>query len=273
MSDNQKTPVVFIPGLWIHSDAWQVWAERYEKAGYAPVVGGWPGQSSTVAATRLNPAALNNIGLDAITDHYADIISALPTAPVVIGHSFGGVVAQKLLARGLALQAVAIDPGPIKGVKKLPFAQIRSALPVVKSKKNRSQTVSLSRGQFRFGFGNAVSKAESDELHGRWSIPGPGRPLFEATEAKKTVDSPAAVNTGRSDRGPLLIIGGGKDHTVPEVVTREEFELYKSSAVTNYKVFPDRGHSLVFDSGWGEIADYTLSWLTQHPAKPITNAR
>lgn len=253
--------VLFIPGLWIHSTAWEPWARLYERAGYTTIVEGWPGEAATPDATRANPEALNGVGLEQITEHYARLISQLPAAPLVIGHSFGGVVAQKLLSRGLVSQAVAVDPGPIKGVTKLPFAQIRSALPVVKSKKNRDRTVSLTRGQFRYGFGNAISRAESDELHAAWTIPGPGRPLFEATEAKKDPESPAAVNTLVADRGPLLIIGGGKDHTVPEVVTRQEFELYDTPATTAYKEFPDRGHSLVFDSGWKQIADYTVNWV------------
>jgi non-heme chloroperoxidase len=266
MATDAPTPVLFIPGLWIHSDAWKPWADLYASNGYNPIVAGWPGQSDSVAATRANAAALNNIGIDAITKKYAELIEGLDQEPIVIGHSFGGLVAEKLLAQGLAFKAIAIDPGPIKGVTKLPFAQIRTALPVIKSKKNRARTVSLSRGQFRFGFGNAVSKAEAAELWGKWSIPGPGRPLFEATEAKKDPNSPTAVDTATSSRGPLLIIGGGKDHTVPEVVSRQAFELYTSSAPTAYKVFPDRGHSLVFDSGWRTIADYTLEWLstTEH---------
>lgn len=262
MSDTDSDTVLFIPGLWIHSDSWAPWAKLFEDAGYISIVEGWPGQGVSPADARRNPAALNNVGLDAITEHYARLIEQLPTIPVVIGHSFGGVVAQKLLARGLASRAVAVDPGPIKGVTKLPFAQIRSALPVVKSKKNRERTVALSRKQFRYGFGNAIPKAESDTLFTKWAIPGPGRPLFEATEAKKTAQSPAEVNTTLADRGPLLIIGGGKDHTVPEVVTRQEFELYDTPAITVYKVFPDRGHSLVFDSNWKQIADFSLNWVS-----------
>jgi pimeloyl-ACP methyl ester carboxylesterase len=252
--------VLFIPGLWIHSDSWSPWARMFEQAGYATIVEGWPGQGNTPEATRHDPSGLNGVGLEQITDHYAKVIGQLPGAPLVIGHSFGGVVAQKLLTRGLAAQAVAVDPGPIKGVTKLPFAQIRSALPVVRSKKNRTRTVALTRGQFRFGFGNAIPRSESDELFARWSIPGPGQPLFEATEAKKDPNSPAQVDIRLADRGPLLIIGGGKDHTVPEVVTRQEFELYDTPALTEYKVFPDRGHSLVFDSNWKQIADYALAW-------------
>ena len=262
MAGDKPTPVLFIHGLWVHSDAWKPWVDLYAAAGYEPIVTGWPGDRESVAATRANPADLNNVGIDAITKKYAALIETLDEQPIVVGHSFGGLVAQKLLVQGLASKAVAIDPGPIKGVTKLPFAQIRTALPVIRSKKNRAGTVTLSERQFRFGFANAVSKAEAQSLWSKWSIPGPGRPLFEATEAKKDPNSPTAVDTSFTSRGPLLIIGGGQDHTVPEVVSRQAFELYDTSAATTYKVFPDRGHSLVFDSGWRSVADYTLEWLT-----------
>ena len=175
------------------------------------------------------------------------------------------MIAQKLLAKGLATHAVAIDPGPIKGVTKVPLAQIRTALPVLRRKSNRHEAVALSARQFRYGFGNAISADEARKLYDSFAIPGPGRPLFEVTSSKKDPDSPAAVDTTTGDRGPLLIIGGGKDHTVPEVVARQAYELYaQSPAVTDYHVFPDRGHSLVFDSGWREVADYTVGWLAQH---------
>jgi len=256
------TPVVFIHGLWIHSTAWQPWVELYGSEGYDAVAPDWPGEASDVASTRRNAAAVANKGIDDITASYVKVIDALPAKPIVIGHSFGGLIAQKLLADGHAAAAVGIDPGQIKGVKPLPFAQIRSGLPVLSNPRNRKKSVSLTRKQFRYNFGNAITEAESDELFAKWAIPGPGRPLFEASAANFKKTSPAAVDTRRSDRGPLLIIAGGKDHTVPEVVARAAFKLYaKSGATTEFIAFPDRGHSLVFDHGWREIADATLTWL------------
>ena len=264
MTHANLPPVVFIHGLWVHSDAWAPWIDLFTTAGYPTIVQGWPGDSDTVAATRLNPSGVAGHGIQDVTDAYAQIAKGLDQKPIIIGHSFGGLVAQKLLAQGLASAAIAIDPGPMKGVKKLPIAQIRSAFPVVSKKKNRTGAVMLSERQFRFGFGNALSKAESRVLWQKFAIPGPGLPLFEATGAKKDPNSPTKVDTRLRDRGPLLIIGGAKDHTVPEVVTHEAFDLYAGSgAVTNYKVFEDRGHSLAFDSGWRELADYSLNWLKQ----------
>jgi pimeloyl-ACP methyl ester carboxylesterase len=255
-------PVVFVHGLWIHSDAWQPWVELYRSAGYDAIAPGWPGDSGSADDTRKNPAAVANKGIDDITSGYLDVIDLLAARPVVIGHSFGGLIAQKLLAQGAAVAAIAIDPGQIKGVKPLPFAQIRSGLPVLSKPGNKKRAVTLTRKQFRYGFGNALPESESGEVYERYAIPGPGKPLFEASAANFKKSSPAAVDTRKRDRGPLLIVGGGKDHTVPEVVARAAYKLYSGSgAVTEYHVFPDRGHSLVFDHGWRQVADYTLSWL------------
>ncbi|MEV4604151.1 alpha/beta fold hydrolase [Amycolatopsis sp. NPDC049253] len=255
-------PVVFVHGLWIHADAWESWAELYRAAGYEPIAPGWPGDSRTVAMTRQNPAALANRGIGEITESHLKVIAGLDAKPIVVGHSFGGLIAQKILASGHAAAAVAVDPGQIKGVKPLPFAQIRSAFPVLSKPGNKKRAVALTEKQFRYAFGNAIPKEESDALFARWAIPGPGRPLFEASAANFSKNSPAAVDTGKSDRGPLLVIGGGKDHTVPEVVAKAAYKLYAhSSAITDYQSFPDRGHSLVFDHGWREVADFTLAWL------------
>jgi pimeloyl-ACP methyl ester carboxylesterase len=191
-----------------------------------------------------------------------DVIGRLPARPVVIGHSFGGLIAQKLLAGGAAAAAIAIDPGQIKGVRPVPFAQIRSGFPVLSRPGNKKRSVALTRKQFRYSFGNALTERESGELYDQFAIPGPGRPLFEASVANFRKSSPAAVDTSKPDRGPLLVVAGGMDHTVPEVVARAAYRLYAGSgAVTSYHAFPDRGHSLVLDHGWRDVADLSLSWL------------
>lgn len=257
-----STPVVLVFGLWIHSAAWGDWLDLFRAHGYDTHAPGWPGDRPTVDATRANPKDVANQGLEAITAHYARFISTLPTPPVVIGHSFGGLVAQKLLTQGLATAAVAIDPGQIKGVRAVPLAQVRSGLPVLSRPGNKKRAVSLTKKQFRYGFGNALARSESDALFDRWSIPGPGLPLFEATSANFNRTSPAMVDTVTGERGPLLFIAGGKDHTVPAVVVKAARKLYaKSPAVTDLVDFPDRGHSLVFDSGWRDVATHALGWL------------
>ena len=270
---SESTHVVFIHGLWIHSTAWEAWERLFRERGYRTSAPGWPGDRATVAETRAHAADLAGVGIDDITAAYREHIATLPSKPIVIGHSFGGLIAQKLLASGDASAAVAIDPGQIKGVKPLPLAQIRSALPVLKNPSNKKRAISLTPAQFRYGFGNAISETESNALHAQWTIPGPGRPLFEASSANFSRVSPAAVDTKTSDRGPLLFIAGGKDHTVPEVVVKAAYGLYSgSTAVTDLRVFPDRGHSLVLDDGWRTVADAALEWLATQSAQALDAA-
>ena len=257
-------PVVFIHGLWIHGAAWQPWQELFTEAGYATHAPGWTGDATTPAATRDHPESMAGLGVAELTAGYARLIQGLPARPIVIGHSFGGLIAQKLLADGRAEAAVAISPAPVKGASKLPFAQIRSALPVLRNPKNKTRAVALTARQFRYGFGNAVSKQESRKLYDAYAIPGPGRPVFELTAAKKDPRSPTEVDFS-AVRGPLLITGATDDHTVPEVVSRQAFSLYaESPSVTEYHAFPGRGHSLVLDSGWRDVAQHVLHWVARH---------
>ncbi|MFC7907298.1 alpha/beta hydrolase [Streptomyces nigra] len=257
-----RTPLVLIHGLWLHASSWQPWADLATERGYAPLAPGWPGEAATVAEARRHPEAVAGLGIDDVTDHYTGIIRSLDAPPVLIGHSFGGLIAQKLLGKGLARAAVAVDPAQIKGVRALPPAQLRAGFPVLGNPANRKRSASLTPAQFRFGFGNALEPAESDALHERFTIPSPGRPLFEAAFAAFTRHSPAEVATRNPDRGPLLLISGQADHTVPDVVTRAAYKLYGDSpAVTELKQFPDRGHSLTVDHGWRAVAEYALDWL------------
>jgi non-heme chloroperoxidase len=263
------TPVVFIHGLWIHSASWRPWLDLFTERGYAPTAPGWPGEEDTPEATRRSADAISGKGILDVTAAYERHIATLPSAPVVIGHSFGGLIAQKLLASGHARAAVAIDPAGIKGVTKLPLVQLRAALPVLSKPSNRQRAVSLTERQFAFGFGNQLRRAESDALYARFAVPGPGRVLFEGAAANKTPDSPATVDVTNGDRGPLLMVAGGKDHTVPESVVTAARDLYRGSrAVTDLHRFPDRGHSLVFDAGWRAVADDTLAWLRTQELAP-----
>lgn len=259
-----RTPVVLIHGLWLHATSWQPWADLADEHGYQPLAPGWPGEAATVAEARRHPEAVAGLGIDEVTEHYAGIIRGLDRPPVLIGHSFGGLIAQKLLGAGLGRAAVAIDPAQIKGVKALPPAQLRAGFPVLGNPANRGRAVSLTAAQFRYGFGNALEQGESDDLYERLTIPSPGRPLFQAAFANFARRSPAAVATGNADRGPLLLVSGQADHTVPDVVTRSAYKLYGDSpAVTELKQFPDRGHSLVVDHGWRAVADHVLAWLAR----------
>ena len=268
------TPVVFIHGLWIHSSAWAPWLELFAERGYAPTAPGWPGDADTVAETRAAADALDDVGIEQICHHYADYIDTLDAKPIVIGHSFGGLIAQELLANDLAVAAVAIDPAPIKGVKTLPFSQLRSGFPVLGNPANKRRTVSLTAKQFRYSFGNTLTEEESDALFEAWTIPGPGRPLFEDATANFRRNSPARVDTHHAVRGPLLLTSGSEDHTVPKAVTLEVAKLYEDnpSSVTEYHEFPGRGHSLTIDAGWRDVADVTLDWLASKKLDAATAA-
>jgi non-heme chloroperoxidase len=267
----ERTPVVFVHGLWLHSTSWGPWVEVFREAGYEPVAPEWPGTPDTVAAARANPASAGGYGITAIADHYADLIAGLPAKPIVVGHSFGGLIAQNLLGRGVAAAAVAIDAAPIKGVLFLPLSALRVASIALRNPANYKGAVSLTRDQFRYGFGNQLSAQESEELFEKWTIPSPGKPLFEAATANFTMNSPAKVDTTNATRGPLLLVAGGKDHTVPLPVVKSAHKLYhRSPAMTEFKEFADRGHSLVIDRGWREVADYALSWLKNRAASPAS---
>jgi len=255
-------PVLFIHGLWLHARSWDDWVDLFDAAGYDASAPGWPGDPDSVEKARELPEAIADHGIDDVVAHYAEIIKALPAKPILIGHSFGGMIAQRLLGEDLAAAAVAIDAAQIKGVLPLPLSALRATLPVFKYPANRHRAVSLTAEQFRFAFGNAIPAEESDALFEKWAIPAPGKPLFEAAAANFNPHSPAKVDTENSGRGPLLLMMGGKDHTVPEAVTRATLKQYRhSEATTDILEFADRAHSLTIDSGWREVADASLSWL------------
>lgn len=262
MAASDPTPVVFIHGLWLHASSWAPWVERFSSAGYAPVAPGWPGESADIAACRAHPERVADLGIEAVTAHFRAIVDAAAQPPILVGHSFGGLIAQKLLGEGRGRAAIAIDPAQIKGVLILPLAQLRSALPVLANPLNIHRAVALTRDEFRYGFGNAIGEAASAALYDRYQIPSPARPLFEAATANLVPHSPAAVDVANATRGPLLMVSGTADHTVPDATTRASFHRYAHSpAVTDLRTFEGRGHSLTIDEGWPEVAAACLEWL------------
>jgi pimeloyl-ACP methyl ester carboxylesterase len=262
--ENSRTPVVFIHGLWLHASSWDPWAEKFSARGYAPVAPGWPGDQDTVAASRSNPDKIANHGIDDVTRHYAAIIGALPSKPVLIGHSFGGMIAEKLLGEDYGAAAIGIDAAQIKGVLPVPLSSLHATLPVFKSHANKHLAVSLTADEFRYSFGNAISEQESKAIYDKWTIPAPGRPLFEAAAANFSPHSPDEVNTANPDRGPLLLVMGKQDHTVPEAITKSTLRKYRRTTAETDLIEFDRGHSLTVDSGWREVADGCLDWLDNH---------
>jgi pimeloyl-ACP methyl ester carboxylesterase len=256
-------PVVFVHGLWLHAQSWSPWVEYFTQQGYQASAASWPGDARTTEDTRNSPTALAGYGVAEIADHIARQIQALDTKPILIGHSFGGLIVQNLLARELAVAAIAIDPAPIRGVNELPWAALRAALPVLANPLNFWRAVSLTEAQFRYGFANAVSQDEARTLYQRYAMPAPARPLFQAATAMLNPRAATAVRVDNHHRGPLLLIAGGEDHTVPPVLVHSAARRYRNArAITELHAFPGRGHSLVIDSGWKEVAQYCLGWLT-----------
>jgi pimeloyl-ACP methyl ester carboxylesterase len=266
--NNTRTPVVFIHDLWLHPASWQPWLDLFSGAGYAPVAPAWPGVPATVQLARAHPDSRVGYGIDDVTQHYAGLVGRLPAPAVVIGHSFGALIAQKLLGEDRVAAAVAIDSPHLKGDLRLPLSTLRTVLPIFRNLANDPRPISLTAQQFRYAFGNAIPGEESDALYEKWAIPAPGQPLLEAATANFTPHSPAEVDTTTPVRGPLLLVAGGEDHAVPEAVTEETFRQYRGSpAVTDLAEFADRGHSLTIDGGWRAVADECLSWLAKHPGK------
>lgn len=261
MSKPTRLPVLFIHGLWLHPDSWQPWQDRFAVAGYDTLAPGWPGVAATVAETRAHPERLADVTINQAAEHYAGIIAGLPVRPVVIGHSFGGLLALKLLDHQLAAAVVAIDPVPIQGVLRLPPRQLRATWPALGRPWRRHQALSLSPGQFTYAFANRLTGVESADLYRTAVIPAPTRPFWQAAVANWMLRAETKVDV-RQPGQPLLLMAGGQDHAVPASTTRALWRRYRRPmSATDLKQWPDRGHSLVIDDGWSELADYTLEWL------------
>lgn len=257
------TPVVFVHGLWLHHTSWDPWVQLFRDAGYAPLAPPWPGEPETVEEARANPENMAGFGVGEVADFYAAVIRAMGTRPVVIGHSFGGLIVQNLLGRGLASAAVAIDAAPVKGALPLPFSSLRVASVALRNPaNNHKRTVALTLDQFRYGFTNTRGAEESAELFERCTMPSPGRPLFQAAFANANPNAATKVDTRNATRGPLLLTAGGKDHTAPPAIARANYRQYrKSPAVTELRTFPDQDHSLVINGDWRDVAGTALEWL------------
>jgi non-heme chloroperoxidase len=262
-------PVVFVHGLWLLAGSWDRWRELFDSRGYATLAPGWPDDPATVEEARANPDVFAGKSVGHVTDHYADLIGQLTRKPIVIGHSFGGLITQKLAGMGLADGAVAIDPAPFRGVKPLPLSALKAAFPALKKPGNRKRAVALTFEQFRFAFANAVPESEARELFDTYSVAGPGLPLFQAAFANLNPGTEASVDIKRADRGPLLIIDGEKDNTVPWAIAHASYKRYKhASAPTDIVKIPGRGHSLTIDSGWQEVAETALKFLDGQGLRP-----
>ena len=257
-----KQPVVFIHGLWLLASSWDSWADLFEQAGYAAVKPGWPDDPETVADARAQPDAFARKGVGQVADHMETVIRRLTRKPAVIGHSFGGVLAQIIAGRGLAAVSVAVDPAPFRGVLPLPFSALRAASPALSNPANVNRAVSLSSAQFRFAFANAVDADEAKNLYEKYAVPAPGKPLFQAAFANINPRTEVRVDTMNPDRGPMLLISGDRDNTVPWAIVSASYKLQKRNpGTTEVARIPNRGHSLTIDSGWQEVANTALDFV------------
>ena len=263
-NESGKTPVVFVHGLWLLASSWARWAEAFERAGFTALMPGWPHDPATVAEANANPEVVAGSSIRQVADHVASVIRRLDTRPVVVGHSFGGLLTEILAGRGLAAASVAISPAPFRGVLRLPFSSLRAASPVLRNPANRRRAVPLTYGQFRYAFANALDEQQARRLYDEFCVPAPGRPIFQAAAANLDPWTEARVDTARPDRGPMLVIGGGRDHTVPVSLSRSSFrQQRRNRSVTEFVELGDRGHSLVIDDGWAEVADTALRFASR----------
>ena len=255
-------PVVFVHGLWLLPSSWQRWAEAFEEAGYIALTPDWPDDPATVAEANANPDVMANKTVGQVADHFSAVISQLERKPAIVGHSFGGLLAQILAGRGLSAVTVAIDPAPFRGVLPLPLSALKASWPVLGNPANRTRAVPLSYAQFRFAFANAVGEMEAQALYRDYAVPAPGAPLFQAAAANLNPWTQAQVDTGNQERGPLLIVSGEKDNTVPWSMANAAFRQQQANpGLTEIVQIPGRGHSLTIDSGWREVADTALAFV------------
>ena len=268
LANGSGRPVVaFVHGLWLLSGSWHVWREKFEAAGYATVAPGWPDDPETVAEGRANPETFAGKSVGAITEYYVEMIGRLERKPAIVGHSFGGLITQKLAGMGLATVSVPIDPAPGRGVLPVPLSALRAAFPALRNPANRNRAVMLSYPQFRFAFVNAVPEDEARRLYAEFPVPGAGLPLFQAALANLNPSSETLVDRAAPYRGPMKFLSGKKDNTVPWALTNAAYQKQRGNqSVTEIEEMPGRGHSLVIDSGWEQVADAALAFIQKHHA-------
>jgi non-heme chloroperoxidase len=262
-------PVVLIHGLWLTPLSWEHWVPRFEARGHKVLAPSWPGLEGDVEEVRRNTSKYERLGVKEIVDHYDGIIRGLDEKPIIMGHSFGGLITQLLLDRGLGAAGVALSPAQIKGVLILPPAQAKVSWVILKNPANRHRAVALDAKQFKYAFRNTASDSDSENARSRYAVPGPGRPLFQAAFANFNPNAVTKVDLHSTTRAPLLFVANDKDHTVPASVTRAQYKLQrKAKSVTEIKEYANRDHFTAGSPGWEEVADHALDWAVRHAAVP-----
>jgi pimeloyl-ACP methyl ester carboxylesterase len=258
-------PVVFVHGLWLLSSSWGRWRTLFEENGYAGVAPGWPDDPDSVEEARKDPQVFARKMVKQVTDHYLEAIAALERKPAVVGHSFGGLIAQRIAGVAASAVTVAIDPAPFRGVLPLPISSLRSAAPVLSNPANLGRAVSLTFEQFSFGWANALPDEEARALYEEFHVPASGVPLFQAATANLNPFTEVKVDTRNPERGPLLIISGEKDNTVPWAIANASYKQQaKNPSATEIVEMPDRGHALTIDHGWQDVAQKALEFIKGH---------
>jgi non-heme chloroperoxidase len=257
-----NTPVVFIHGLWLLPSSWANWADFFEQAGYAPLTPDWPDDPATVEEARANPDVLAKKTLKQVADHTTEVINALDAKPAVVGHSTGGLLAQMLAGRGLSAVTVAIDPGVFRGVLPLPVSVLRGVGPFLVNPLTRRRAITLTFDQFKYGWANALDEKEAKELYDTFHVAGSGIALAQMGFANINPWTEAKVDTKNPARGPLLVIDGEKDHTVPWAIAHAAYKRQtRNPAVTEIVKMPNRGHALTIDRGWRDVAQTALDFV------------
>ena len=255
-------PVVFIHGLWLLPSSWDNWADFFKQAGYAPLTPDWPDDPETVEGARAEPEVLAKKTLKQVADHTTEIINALNKKPAVMGHSTGGLLAQMLAGRGLSAVTVAIDPGLFRGVLPLPASTLRVVGPFLVNPLTRGRALTLTFDQFKYGWANRLDEKEAKELYDTFHVAASGISLAQMGNANLNPWTEAKVDTRNPRRGPLLIIEGENDHTVPWAIANAAYKRQRRNpGVTEIVRIPNRGHSLTIDHGWREVAETALDFV------------
>lgn len=271
---SNKPTIVLIHGLWLTPRSWEGWIDRYQKAGYNVIAPSWPGLEGEVEAIRKDPSALKGLKLKTVVDHYDRIIRKLDAQPILMGHSFGGLIVQMLVDRGLGSAGILVDSAQTAGVPMLPFSTIRATFPILGNPFSYNRTTSLSPKQFNYAFTNELDAVESEKVYDRYSIPAANAILWDAALALLNPKASSKVDYKKTDRAPLLFIAGGNDHIVPPAINKSNVRKYvkNSTAETDYREFPNRTHHTVGQKGWEEVADFAIQWANAHARDQVTLA-
>jgi pimeloyl-ACP methyl ester carboxylesterase len=266
-------PIVLIHGLWLTPLSWEYWIERFESRGHQVLAPAWPGIDRPIEQQRRDTSPIEGLGITEVVNHYDSIVRGLDEPPIIMGHSFGGLITMLLLDRNLGAAGVGISPAQPKGVLALPLPQIRVVLPTLRNPANRHKAHMLTEEQFHYAFTNTMSEEQSRPIYERYAVPGPGRMLFQAGLANFNRNAASKIDFENPRRAPLLIMANGKDHTVPAASAKATFKLQsRSPSVTELKEYSDRSHFTAGEDGWEAIADYALDWAVRHVAAPTSSA-